>query len=174
MIFAIPTDTCYWFACNIYNESSYIKIFEFKNRGTNKILSIAVKNFLELELISKLNSSQIDFLKKYPFPFTIITEMNDNFNFPSFLDRNLYKNFGIRIAENFLTEEINEVIEFPIFLTSANNSNEKEIYDSFELRKKFNTDEIVIFDWESPKKLTSNIFEFIWETTEMNFVRKNY
>ena len=99
-----------------------------------------------MEKISKLNSRQIDFLKGYPHPFTIVTEMKTDFIFPSFLDRNLYKDFGLRVAESFLTEEGSEMLEFPIFLTSANNSGEEEIYDYSELQERFGKYGITMID----------------------------
>ncbi|MDD2487051.1 MAG: Sua5/YciO/YrdC/YwlC family protein [Candidatus Gracilibacteria bacterium] len=174
MVFAVSTDTCYGFACNFYDESGYDEIFEIKNRDKSKLMSIAVKDFSELERISKLNSGQIDFLKTYHFPFTIVTEIKDDFIIPPFLDKSLYKDFGIRVAGLFLTDEMNEILDFPIFLTSANNSGEKEIYDYSEFENIFSGHDITIIKGRTGQNLTSNIFKFIGDSIELDYIRKNY
>jgi len=60
-------------------------------------LAILLKDFEELEKYSNLNTKQIDFLKKYPHPFTILTETSREFIFPKFLDKNIYVKIAFRI-----------------------------------------------------------------------------
>lgn len=174
MIFAIPTDTCFWLACHLYDELSFNKIYELKNRSKNKHLSIAVRNFDELEIISNLNEEQITYLKKYPFPFTIITNLNEDFVYPDFLDKSIYKDFWIRVTDSFLITLLPESLEFPIFLTSANNSWEPELYNTQSVRENFWDSIWYIVDSKIETRLPSNIFRFKWDSTEQDFVRKNY
>lgn len=174
MISAIPTDTCFWLACNIYEEDSYDKIFEIKNRSQNKLLSIAVKDYNELKQISLLSSSQIEFLINYPHPFTILAKVSNNFIFPNFLDKSQYSELWIRVASTFLNPEIIASLIFPIFLTSANNSWDSEIYDSTLITELFWDKIENIIPWKIQPKPPSNIFRFIWDTLELDYIRKNY
>ncbi|MDD2565280.1 MAG: Sua5/YciO/YrdC/YwlC family protein [Candidatus Gracilibacteria bacterium] len=174
MISAIPTDTCYGLACNIYNKEAYYKIFELKNRPGNKLLSIAVITYNDLKLISLLSSSQINFLINYPHPFTILTKVNENFEFPIFLDKLQYSELGIRVASTFLDKDVISSLEFPIFLTSANNSGDSEIYDSSEIDAFFGNRIDKILPGKIKPNPPSNIFRFIGDTLELDYIRKNY
>jgi len=174
MIFAIPTDTCFWLGCPFFDEKSYFEIYKIKSRNENKPLSVVVKNFKELEKIANLNSSQINFLKEYSYPFTVLTPIKENFILPSFLDKNVYNKVAFRVWEKCLSETLLDEINFPIFLTSANISWENEIYSSDELVYIFKNKKIIVFSWIIDKIPTSNIFEFIWDSLEIQFLRKNY
>ena len=74
-IFLIPTDTCYWMACSVFDMKSYHKIYEIKKRSFKKPLSILVLDFKWLEYNTTLNINQIDFSKKTKTPFTILTNI---------------------------------------------------------------------------------------------------
>lgn len=175
MLYILPTDTCFWLACNIYDSIWYKRIFDIKKRNDSKILSISLEKFDDLNKYTSLNASQLDFLSKYKFPYTIVTKINKNFVLPDFLDKVQYENIWFRIAENFLNEEILQKIDFPIFLTSANISWEKEIFDSSELLELFNwIEDIKIFEWKINKKPSSDVFSFVWDSLDLNYFRKNY
>ncbi|MCK9272064.1 Sua5/YciO/YrdC/YwlC family protein [Candidatus Gracilibacteria bacterium] len=174
MIFAIPTDTCFGLGCSFFDEKGYFEIYNLKSRTTNKPLSFVVKDFKELEKITNLNKAQLNFLKNYSHPFTILTSVKENFILPSFLDKNIYNKVAFRVGEKCISKDLLDKINFPIFLTSANISGENEIYSSSELVHIFKNKNIKIFTGNIDKIPTSNIFEFIGETIEIQFHRKNY
>jgi len=67
-----------------------------------------------------------------------------------------------------------------MFLTSANLSNKPEIYTSREINDEFKyyiDNNKIKFIWENTWKLpengTSDIFEFIWESLDLKYLRKN-
>lgn len=184
MIYIIPTDTCFWIACPIYDVKSYDRIYEIKKRDYKKPLAIMIESFSWLEKHTTLNKNQIDFLKKYSRPWTVMTncpkiEMilnleQDDFKYKN---KNEYKKIAFRVANNKIQKELLKEI-WPIFLTSANFSSEKEIYDINEAKKQFSQykDEI-IFLWEDivldSKIPPSDIFEFEGDSLEIKFLRKN-
>lgn len=174
MLYAIPTDTCFWLACPMNNETGFLEIYKLKWRDFNKPLSIVIKNFDDLNNYIKITKKQIDFLKKYPYPFTILWEINNNFLLPDFLDKNIYSRVAIRIASVCLDRNITGNLEFPLFLTSANLSWQGEIYNSEEIVRIFWNKNIEIFPWKIDFKPASNIFEFIDDSLDINFIRKNY
>jgi len=174
MVFAIPTNTCYWLVCNIYDKVSYEKIYELKHRQKSVPFSIVLKDFDELARISNLTQVQIDFLRWYDYPFTILVKPNDNFVFPEFIDRTVYKELWIRVWEVCLHKDIMDLIELPFFMTSANLAWEKEIYSSDWIKEVFTDKDLIIVEWEIPTRHTSNIFRFVWPWLELDYIRKNY
>lgn len=187
MIYIVPTDTCYWIWCPVDEIKSYNKIYKIKNRSYDKPLAVMVPNFEWLRDNTTLTNEQIDFLKKYPKPFTILTDsmplrvwinfVNDE-NWEEFINRDLYKKIAIRVAHNKLQDRILKE-NWPIFLTSANFSWEKEMYTPKEIKEKFweYIDRWVIkFVWENAWPLEQNppseIFEFVWDSLEQKFLRK--
>jgi len=184
MIYILPTDTCFWIACSIDDTKNYHKIYDIKKRSLEKPLAIMIFDFKWLEENTSLNKAQIEFLKKYPNPWTVMTnstriEMILNLEQEDFEYKNkeFYKYIAFRVANNEI--EKNLIWEVgPIFLTSANLSWEKEIYDIKQAKKQFEKyQKNISFLWENyklnEKIKPSDIFEFNWETTKINYLRKN-
>ncbi len=187
MIYILPTDTCFWIACGLDDIKSYERIYKIKKRSLDKPLAILVTDFNWLEKNTELTKEQVDFLKKYNKPFTILTEsphvsvwinfVNDE-NGEEFLNRWVYEKFAFRVANNKTQDRLLKE-NGPMFLTSANISNEPEIYTSREIKEKF-AEALekwhIKFVWENtwvlPKNPPSEIFEFVWETLEQKFIRK--
>lgn len=186
MIYILPTDTCFGLACPISEPKSYEKIYQIKKRNKNKPLSILVPDFSWLAKNTSLTTEQINFLKNYDKPFTILTDCNylkiwlnfvDEERNEEFFNRDIYEKFAFRVAHNKTQEKILKEV-WPMFLTSANHSKETEIYDFDELEIYFwNLIENwkIKFLWEEKnleKNPPSEIFEFIWESLERNILRK--
>lgn len=176
MIYILPTDTCFWIACAFDDTNSYHQIYKIKNRPLEKPLAIMVENFEWLAKNTSLSDDQIDFLKKYPRPFTILTDCpyiemilnleQDDFQYEN---KEFYKKIAFRVAHNEIQKKlISEV--WPIFLTSANFSWEKEIYSINEAKKQFQPFKNIIFLWDNiildNSIQPSDIFEFEWESSQ--------
>ena len=186
MLYILPTDTCFWLWCEVSDPKSYEKIYEIKKRDKSKPLSIMVPNFSWLEKNTDLTKQQIDFLRNYKEPFTVlagcdylkiwINFVNEEEN-EEFFNRDIYEKFAFRVANNETQEKLLKET-WPIFLTSANPSKNPEIYNFSEIEKYFwNLIEKGKIKFLWPKKdLTktkpSEIFEFIWESLEKNILRK--
>lgn len=183
MIYIIPTDTCFWIACALDDIKSYHEIYQIKNRDFSKPLAIMINDFLWLEKYTNLTKEQIDFLKKYSKPWTIITSSSKieiilNLEQEDFFYKNkeFYKSIAFRVANNEIQKKlINEI--WPIFLTSANLSWEKEIYDILEAKKQFKNYKSIKFLWEKTKLdnniKPSDIFEFRWNNLDIKYLRQN-
>ncbi|MDD2907154.1 MAG: Sua5/YciO/YrdC/YwlC family protein [Candidatus Gracilibacteria bacterium] len=187
MIYILPTDTCFGMACALDDIKSYEKIYKIKKRSLDKPLAIMVSDFNWLEKNTILTKEQVDFLKKYNKPFTILTEspnvkiwidfVNDETS-EEFINRGVYEKIAFRVANNKTEDRIIKE-NGPIFLTSANISNEPEIYTSREIKEKFEyylEKGIIKFVGENTGKLDivppSEIFEFEGESLEQKFLRK--
>ena len=182
-LYFIPTDTCYWLACPISEHEDYRNIYKTKSRDLSKPLALMIEDFKWLEQNTDLNSDQISFLKNYEKPFTVLADslpishwINYEDEEISFENKEQYKKIAFRVAN--LPEQKKLLSEVgPIFLTSANYSNSPEIYSIEELKKVFEKKlKFIKILWT--KDLNSNnqpsdLFEFIWEGTELKYLRKN-
>ena len=183
-LFFIATDTCYWIGCPISSPESYRKIYKIKKRSLNKPLAIMIEDFSWLEKNTDLTKNQIELLKKYENPFTILTNslpihhwINYEDDEIHFENREKYEKIAFRVAH---TPEQKKLIKkvWPIFLTSANMSWEQELYSKDDIFERFNY-EIekykISFIWQ--EKLDTNIppsdiFEFNSESWEIEYLRK--
>lgn len=184
MLFIIPTDTCFWIWCEISDVESYHKIYKIKKRDLSKPLAIMVENFEWLENNTSLTLEQVNFLKNYNKPFTIMTDcprikMILELEQEDFMYENKweYKKIAFRVANTDIQKKLISDV-WPIFLTSANFSWEKEIYSTDEAKKQFSKylkeikfiPENFEINWKLPP---SDIFEFVWDGLEIKYLRKN-
>jgi L-threonylcarbamoyladenylate synthase len=170
-ILAIPTDTCYGLACNFDDEVGYQEIYELKWREEGKPLAFVVEKFEDVETYVHITPEQLEFLRNYPYPFTLLAQ--PKIPIPLFLDPEKYIYFGLRVAEKCIDANICNSISFPLFLTSANKSGQKESYTRWDVMALFG--DIVTIFWEkSGWQMPSNIFSFVWDTLEIEYKRKNY
>lgn len=179
-IFLIPTDTCYWIACHVFDIKSYNKIYEIKGRTFKKPLAVIVPDFEWLREHTILNDEQIEFLKNYERPFTILTNIKSR---KKLIPKNykMLKKIALRVANNDTQKEAIQE-HWLLFLTSANRSWEADIFKEEELEKVFDKeiDEWVVDilkpkTWEkksSNEKSSSDIFAFIKESTDRFYLRK--
>ncbi len=184
-LFFLSTDTCFGLGCPMSDDVSYRKIYAIKKRSYDKPLAIMVESFEWLKNNTDLSSEQIDFLKEYKKPFTILTEslpvhhwINYEDDDISFENRDVYQQIAFRVAH---TSEQKKLIKKhgPIFLTSANMSGEPELYNQDNIIDRFNYEiekykiDILGASELSPNTPSSDIFEFIWESTEVKYLRQN-
>lgn len=97
-IFVVPTETCIGIGCRIDDKEGYELIYELKGRDKNKPIAILVPTWDDLLYESVLTPSQVNFLKTYKFPFTIICGIREDFRdeYP-LLDEYNYKTVGFRV-----------------------------------------------------------------------------
>lgn len=143
-IFLLPTDTCFGIAAALDDRAGYHRIYEIKKRSFDKPLALMVESFEWLENYTELTNKQIEFLKNYEKPFTILTQSPFIRMFVELEDEEEggfenaweYREIAFRVAHTDLQRKLIEEVG-PIWLTSANYAGEKEIYDSEELEKQF-------------------------------------
>ena len=183
-IYAIATDTCYGLACSIDDIKSYEKIYKIKKRSFLKALAILVLDFDWLYEHTNLTEQQVDFLQNYQKPFTILCQcpaiqtllqFEDDKHF--YKNKDVYEKIALRVCH---TPEQTKLMGriWPLFLTSANVSGKPEIRTKQELKKEFAEYEHLIHrvwsDSDIQYKYASDIFEFDWETTNINYLRKKH
>lgn len=175
-LFIIPTNTCFWLACPVSDIENYTKIYELKNRPLKKPLAIIVDDFSWLEENTKLNKQQIEFLKNYENPFTILCETKKDLLDNNIPNKSIYNKVAFRVAHNFIQRKLISK-HGPLFLTSANRSWETEITTTKAILETFSrSDWTEIFAHKEYKipwdKTASDIFEFVWNSLEVKYLRK--
>ena len=188
MIYIFPTDTCYWIACPITDIKWYEKIYKLKKRSYEKPLAIIVENFAWLEKYTDLTKEQVDFLKTYEKPFTILTSSDytkiwidfvDEETWEEFRNREVYEKIAFRVANNKIEKKLIKQ-DWPLFLTSANISDKWETYKRKQIKEifwEYISNWSIKFLWEELWDLNENIapseiFEFEWDTLNQIFIRK--
>ena len=134
-----------------------------------------VSDFDEIHKIADISKEHLDFIKSYPYPFSVLLKPKEDFlqnDLPNVSD---YEYVSVRVANLDCQKRLLEEI-WPIFLTSANISWEAEIYDLEEAKKLFwhYNDIEFIQDFKTIKKIPpSDIFK-ITPSLELEFLRKNH
>lgn len=187
MIYLLPTNTCYWIASPIHDIKSYNRIYKIKKRSYDKPLAILVSDFNWLRENTDLTTEQINYLKEYKKPFTVLTDCDhlkvwinyiDEDN-NEFINRDLYKKFAFRVAHNDTQKKLIKQ-NGPMFMTSANITGKPELYKASEVETEFAyylEKEKIKFVWKNtwnlPENGTSDIFEFVSDGLEVEYLRKN-
>ncbi len=193
-IFILSSDTCFWLACYIDDLENYKKIYELKDRDFSKWLAVLIDDFEFFEENKIFNKKQIDFLKNYENPFTILINTkklekikDKNSNLKKILEtvkklpnKEIYEKIAFRVAQTFMQRKLIRLGGF-LFLTSANKSGNSEIFSSVKVKEEFEKDlekfNIKILAHNefciNSKQKSSDIFEFEGESLELKYLRKN-
>ncbi|MCP4523785.1 MAG: Sua5/YciO/YrdC/YwlC family protein [Candidatus Gracilibacteria bacterium] len=182
-IFVLPTDTCYGIATAIGDSVAYKKIYKIKKRPFYKPLAILVPDLDWLCENTSLTEAQLEFLYDYKTPYTILTDCprislllsydDDDISYPN---HEQYEKIAFRVAHTPAQKQLIQKMG-PLFLTSANISGEPEIYTKKEAKSLTEThsSDIQLLDAQDiPRDVSpSDIFTFIGETTEIEYLRQN-
>lgn len=173
MIYILPTDTCFWIWCPTWNVRDYLKIYELKNRSLDKPLAIMVEDFEYLKKHTHINELQLNYLKKYHSPFTVLLDTKRDFILDEIPNKKLYRKTAFRIANLPEQKKLLRRV-WPIFLTSANISNTQETYLFNDIPFEKSEQIEIIASQDLEKVPPSDIFEFVWESAKTLYIRKNY
>lgn len=174
MLFLLPTDTCYGLAWE-FTEQDYIEIYRLKGRDFSKQLAILVEDYADMKKYIEISDEQIDFLKKYPHPWSFLGKRRIDFVLPLWMDSEKYQMISIRVAQVCippiqLSSHTSNLL-FPLFLTSANLSWMPESKTLAEARELFPLVEWI--DGGICSQPPSDIFS-IGEDGELQYLRRNY
>ena len=186
MLYILPTDTCYGIWCAFHDKQSYERIYKLKKRSFDKPLAILVESFEWLAKNTELTAEQISFLKKYHRPFTILTQSRPVRAYlefstdeeEAFINKDIYKNISFRVAHHPSHKKLLKKTG-PLWLTSANIAAAGETYSPRKIHEDFGyqiqNGEIEFFDVGELNKNTpaSDVFRFLGESLEVEYVRKN-
>ncbi len=185
MIFILPTDTCYGIACPLHDKNSYEQIYKIKKRSLEKPMAILVESFDWIKENTTLNQEQIEFLRNYPRPFTILTQSTYISLFLNYQDekeqylinKDIYEELSFRVSHNDVQDMLIQT-HGPLWMTSANISRQWEIYTPEEVEEDFwyylknGQIELLGSYYLDEDNKASDVFRFIWDSCEVDYVRR--
>lgn len=121
-----PTETCYGFAVDVFNEKALNKLFLLKGRDANKPLSIMVSSLEMAQKYGEFSEKALELVEKHwPGPLSIVVPRKSSL--PDFF--NLNENFvSIRYSDYPFCSELVKEFGKPIVTTSANLSDMPPLY----------------------------------------------
>lgn len=179
MLYLLTTNTCFGLACAVSDAEGYKSIYQLKKRSAEKPIAIMVPDFEWLEKYTVLTTEQIQVLKNYPKPFSVLTSsayLQEQFEKIGIFNGEIYQHFSLRVAHTSAQQElINQI--WPLFLTSANLSGDAEIYTQVELEATFSSAlknrEVIAYQIQGdiPQTPPSEIFAFKGKSLEQIIFR---
>lgn len=121
-VVAIPTETVYGLAANIYNEEAVNSIYKIKNRPSNNPLIVHIKSTRELYKYVENIPVKASLLAKcfWPGPLTLV--LKKAAHIPDYITSNK-DTVAIRVPAHPATLKLLESLLFPLAAPSANPSN---------------------------------------------------
>ncbi len=143
-VIAVPTDTVYGLCAKINSKKAYEKLIKVKKRPLNKLFPIMCADEMQLRSIAKVNSNAEKIINALmPGPITLVLEKKCDF----LKDIIKSNTIAVRLATSPFLEELIRNIKEPVFMTSANISDEPVCESIEEIERKcLNIDGIVKSD----------------------------
>lgn len=134
-VIAHATDTCYGFACDVFNRRALASLYKLKKMAADKPVSILVSDLKMAKKYGFFGKNASNLAKKYwPGALTIIVKRKKSL--PKFFNPKS-KTVGIRVPDDKLSRELAKKLARPITTTSANISGESSPYSVSAIKKQF-------------------------------------
>lgn len=132
-IISVPTDTVFGICARINSKKAHDKLIEVKKRPINKAFPVMCANEEQIKNIAIVNEREEKIIKAFmPGPITLVLRKNNDL--PQYIT-NGKDTIAVRMATSKALEEMIKKLESPIFMTSANQSGEKECTNLEEIEK---------------------------------------
>lgn len=135
-VVAIATDTVMGLAVRADLESAFKKLKKIKSRSETKPLPVMVADTKQLEKIVELNNRDKKLVNEF-LPGAITFVFNKK---PSAKIIGGYKTLAVRIPDDNILKNVVSKLNVPIFLTSANKSNQPTTKKYLEVLEIFNNE----------------------------------
>ncbi len=133
-VISVPTDTVFGVCARIDSQIARDKLIKVKNRPTNKAFPIMCANEEQIKSIAVINEREEKIIREFmPGPITLV--LNKNSKLPQYVT-NGKETVAVRMATSKAIEKLILKLESPIFMTSANQSGEKECTNLDEIERK--------------------------------------
>lgn len=130
-VISVPTDTVFGVCARIDSQIARDKLIKVKNRPTNKAFPIMCANEEQIKSIAVVNEREEKIIREFmPGPITLVLNKNSKFV------TNGKETVAVRMATSKAIEKLILKLESPIFMTSANQSGEKECTNLDEIERK--------------------------------------
>jgi L-threonylcarbamoyladenylate synthase len=148
-IAALPTETVFGLACNKCDKNAVNRLYEIKNRPADKNLVIQIADIAQLGYYQAHITPAIEEMLKnfWPGPLTVILKTR-------------YGNTGFRMPDNNTTLSIIKKLDFPLAVTSANMSGEKDLSCAEDVKSFFDGKiQVVVEDNTKASGISSTVVD---------------
>ena len=132
-VISVPTDTVFGICAKMNSKKAHDKLIKVKKRPINKAFPVMCANEEQIKSIAIVKEREEKIIKAFmPGPITLV--LNKNKNLPEYVT-NGKDTIAVRMATSKEIENLILKLESPIFMTSANQSGEKECTTLEEIEK---------------------------------------
>ncbi len=122
-----PTETCYGFAVDIFNEEALKKLYYVKDMKSDKPISIMVDGLEMAQEYGDFSKKALEFAEKYwPGPLSILVPRKETL--PEYFNKG-HEFVSIRVSDLEFCRNVVMKFSQPITTTSANIAGENELYE---------------------------------------------
>lgn len=119
-VISVPTDTVFGLCATINSEIAYDKLIKIKNRPIDKSFPVMCANKEQIKNIAIVDERTEKLIKAFmPGPITLV--LNKKVSLPKYVTNNK-DTIAVRMATSEILKRIIEIVESPLFMTSANQS----------------------------------------------------
>ena len=132
-VISVPTDTVFGVCARMDSQIAHDKLVRVKNRPGSKAFPVMCANKEQIKSIAIVDKKAEKLIETFmPGPITLVLKKNENL--PSYIT-NGKDTIAVRMATSKALERLIIETESPIFMTSANQSGEKECTNLDEIEK---------------------------------------
>lgn len=162
-VVAFPTETVYGLGARHDSFLAYNKIFEAKNRPENKTLTLMLYDINDINKYAKVTTKIQKIINEFmPGPLTIVIPIREDVEIIG-----ATTTIGLRIPDSKETLAFLKAIEIPMFVTSANLSNQPAALNFAEVVEQLDTRIEAIVKGEVQQKQASSIVSIIDDKIEI-------
>lgn len=132
-VISVPTDTVYGICARINSEKAHNKLMDVKKRPKNKAFPIMCADERQIKNIAVVDARAEELIRAFmPGPITLVLNRNNTL---SEYVTNGKDTIAVRMATSKVLEELIRKTESPLFMTSANKSEEPECTNLDDIEK---------------------------------------
>lgn len=132
-VISVPTDTVFGICARINSQIAHDKLIDVKKRPINKAFPIMCADEKQIKSIAVVTEREERLIKAFmPGPITLVLKKNKEL--PNYVT-NSKDTIAVRMATSKPIKELILKLGSPIFMTSANQSGEKECMNLDEIEK---------------------------------------
>jgi L-threonylcarbamoyladenylate synthase len=165
-VLIFPTDTVYGMGVSIYDKEGQDKIYQLKERPTNKRLSVLCANYSDIANIAEVTEDAKKIIDEFmPGALTIILKSKEEI-----VSDYIYDTIAVRIPNHPIALRV-LAENGPMATTSVNISGSEPMNDYVEIYKKFNDKVFYIYpNAEAISNISSTIIDLT--TTPYQLIRE--
>lgn len=132
-VISVPTDTVYGICARINSKKAHDKLIAEKNRPITKAFPIMCADERQIKSIAEVDARSEKLIRAFmPGPITLVLKKNNTL---SEYVTNGKDTVAVRMATSKVIEELIRKTESPLFMTSANKSEEPECTNLDDIEK---------------------------------------